>query len=461
MQQVSAALAAALFLGLALATSGARRHHNNNTVPSSPADQSDVPISAAAAARDDRNYGPVIFVPGVGGSQLEARLNKTERVHRVCRLQSDWSNLWLNMHLLAPISFDCLVDNMRLVYDRRTKLTSSPQGVAVRPPPPFGLLEGVEYLDRLVHLPETGYFHSIISALRSRLDYMQPDENVFGAAYDFRKAPNELGEFYANLSQLVEHAYYRSNYRPATLICHSLGCLNALHWLNARPLQWKDVYIRRLIALAAPWKGAYRALSSLLLGDNLGVPILNGHKVRDLQITFPSLMYLFPQRDAFDKPDGRVLVETMSKNYTFDNLAELFEDAGMADQLDMWLNIRDYAARLRAPNVELWCLYGRGVPTPSGLVYEGDLLRSPARQLMADGDGTVNLESSLACEQFRRDQPDAGKPVHLEALEGTSHVGVLRSRQVADYIVERIFKAPGAHDRSAIAGKKRPAGAGQ
>lgn len=52
-------------------------------------------------------------VPGDGGSQFEARINKPAVVHVWCSKKSDWFSLWLNVEQLAPYVADCFVDNMR------------------------------------------------------------------------------------------------------------------------------------------------------------------------------------------------------------------------------------------------------------------------------------------------------------------------------------------------------------
>lgn len=55
------------------------------------------------------------LVPGDGGSQFEARLDKPSVVHRYCVRKADWFELWLNLELLAPYVFDCFIDNMKSV----------------------------------------------------------------------------------------------------------------------------------------------------------------------------------------------------------------------------------------------------------------------------------------------------------------------------------------------------------
>ena len=62
-------------------------------------------------------------VPGDGGSQLEARLDKSNVVHYLCAKKADWFDLWLNLEEMAPILIDCWTDNMRLIYDNQTRTT--------------------------------------------------------------------------------------------------------------------------------------------------------------------------------------------------------------------------------------------------------------------------------------------------------------------------------------------------
>jgi len=51
-----------------------------------------------------------IPVPGDGGSQVEARINKSSVVHYICaKISNDYFNLWLNMELLVPVVIDCFV----------------------------------------------------------------------------------------------------------------------------------------------------------------------------------------------------------------------------------------------------------------------------------------------------------------------------------------------------------------
>ena len=172
----------------------------------------------------------------------------------------------------------------------------------------------------------------------------------------------------------------------------------------------------------------------MLYGDNLGIPLLNNYKLQALQSTFPSLMYLFPREPAFDM--DRILVETPTNNYTLRNLDDLFVAAKLPDQKEMWHDTRDIANKLKAPNVEIWCLYGSGVDTPSKIIYKDSFDSNKYYELYGDGDGTVNLDSLRACEQFAREQE---KPVYSKMFPKVDHISILRGYDAANFISTQIL----------------------
>ena len=57
----------------------------------------------------------VVSVPGDGGSQLFAKLNRSGVPHWYCYKDTqDFFNIWLNLEEIA-FSIDCFVENMMLV----------------------------------------------------------------------------------------------------------------------------------------------------------------------------------------------------------------------------------------------------------------------------------------------------------------------------------------------------------
>lgn len=390
-------------------------------------------IIASCQETHQSAYNPVVFIPGDGGSQLQAKIDKSTQVNPFCKKKSDWYNLWLNFRELTPVSFDCLIDNMQLHYDYKTRTTSNTDGVEIRPTD-FGSLDSVSYLNAAKRL-KTDYFENIIATLEQNNGLMR-NADMFGAAYDFRKAPNELIVFFANLTKLIESTYATHNYRPVTLICHSMGCLNAQLLLNGKSQEWRDVHIKRLIALAAPWHGSFKALSALMFGDTFGIPLLKSlqEKLQRLQSTFPSMTYLFPRKPTFEI--GRVIVETDSRNYTMGDIDDLFKFANMPDQAAMWHDTIPIAYNLTAPKVELWCLYGTGIPTPNKLKFEGPYSDRKYHVFSGDGDGSVNVESSRTCHDFASQQSQL---VHVKEFNDTNHIGILRKKDAAVFISGQIL----------------------
>lgn len=164
---------------------------------------------------------PVILVPGDGGNQVHAKLNKSAAPHYLCQLKTkDYDLLWFNFKDLSPYALDCFVDNMKLVYDPETRRTRDTDGVNVRILG-FGDTDTVEYLDSGKY-SVTGYFDVITAALVKKFNYVR-GVNVRGAPYDWRRSPDEFEDYYANLTRLVEDTYTLNNNTKVILIAHSMG----------------------------------------------------------------------------------------------------------------------------------------------------------------------------------------------------------------------------------------------
>lgn len=56
---------------------------------------------------------PVIILPGLAGSQLMARLNRTSVKHVYCQKKSDWYRIWQNTASILPFAINCFIDNMK------------------------------------------------------------------------------------------------------------------------------------------------------------------------------------------------------------------------------------------------------------------------------------------------------------------------------------------------------------
>ncbi|XP_053606433.1 phospholipase A2 group XV-like [Plodia interpunctella] len=380
-------------------------------------------------AQNSFGLSPVILIPGDGGSRLEAKLNRTTVVHYICGKISDYFNIWLNLELLVPIVIDCWVDNTRLEYDNVTRTTRNPPGVEIKVPG-WGDPETVEWIDPS-HESPGAYFNSIADAL-VKIGYVR-NVSIRGAPYDFRKAPNENGEFFIKLKTLVEEAYTTNNKTAVTLLVHSMGGSMALHFLRLQTQAWKDQYIRRLVSLSTPWGGSMKAVKVFAIGDDLGSLMLRESIMRTQEITCPSLAWLMPSPLLW-KPN-EVLVQTDKYNYTIGDVQKWFTDMELPDAWEMFKDTQAYKSDFTAPGVEVHCLYGYNISTVEKLVYKpGTWLDGYPTLSLGDGDGTVNRRSLAACQYWGRPRLNRGKPVKALALANAEHLKILHDPRVIDYV---------------------------
>lgn len=321
---------------------------------------------------------------------------------------------------------------MKLVYNSTSRTTSNQPGVEIRVQG-FGSTESVEYVDP-ARLRGTSYFDTLVKELVS-LGY-ERNKNIFGAPYDFRKAPNELQDYFVNLKRLIESAYERNGGERVVLVCHSMGCLHSLYFFNLNGQDWKDTYIRSLISLSGVWGGSVKAMKAFATGDNFGVIVIPSLSLRRDVRTFPSLAYLMPSVDSF--PDNQVLVKNRNKRYTVNDFKQFFTDINYPIGYDMWLDVRNLTSPIRAPGVEVHCLHGNKVTTMELLDYEvGDFPDAKPRITYGDGDGTVNLVSLQACVGWSLLQR---QPVHYQNFSSIDHMTILTDTKVMNYIGEALSK---------------------
>lgn len=79
---------------------------------------------------------------------------------------------------------------------------------------------------------------------------------------------DEAGQFFIKLKILVEQAYETNEGQRVTLMGHSLGGLMSLIFLQRQDDAWKEKYIDKFIALAAPWGGSVKALKVFAIGTD-------------------------------------------------------------------------------------------------------------------------------------------------------------------------------------------------
>lgn len=375
-----------------------------------------------------KQISPVILVPGDGGSQVNAKINKSSVVHYICaKISDDYFNLWLNMELLVPVVIDCFIDNLKLNYDNVTRTTSDQPGVDIQIPG-WGDPFVVEYIDPSRASPGS-YFKDIGNMLVNELGYIR-NLSLRGAPYDFRKGPSESEEFFAKLKELVEETYIMNNNTPVTLLAHSMGGPMSLIMLQRQTQKWKDKYVNSLITLSAVWAGSIKAVKVFAIGDDLGAYFLRESVLRNEQITSPSLGWLLPSK-LFWK-DTEILVQSDKKNYTLNDLQQYFIDIDVPNAWEFRKDNEKYQLDFSAPGVEVHCLYGSKVDTVEKLYYKpGTSVNGYPQLIVGDGDGTVNIRSLEACTRWQQSQK---QKIYNQGFPGVDHTEILRNHDILAYI---------------------------
>ncbi|XP_017853826.1 group XV phospholipase A2-like [Drosophila busckii] len=369
---------------------------------------------------------PVIFVPGDGGSQMEARLSKSSAPYFICEKNHDWYNLWLDLEQLVIPMVYCWIDNVKLYYDTVTRTTHNTPGVETRIPG-WGDPFVVEWIDPTKN--KAGAYFKDISDLLVDMGYVRR-QNIKGAPYDFRRAPNENKQFFIDLKQLVEDTYEANNKTAVTFITHSMGSPMTLVFLQQQTLEWKSQYVQRQISLAGAWAGSIKAVKVFAMGDDLDSFALSAKILKEEQISHPSTAWLLPS-PLFWKP-SEVLAATPSRNYTMAQMEHFFRDIGYMTGWEMRKDTIRYTENFSPPDVELHCLYGDGVSTVESLVYKKDNIAGETPKLvMGVGDGTVNQRSLRACQHW---VGYTQSPIANLALPGVDHMSILNNNDVLRYI---------------------------
>lgn len=372
----------------------------------------------------DPNLDPVLLVPGIAGSILNAKDAETGKEERV------WVRIWeADREFRAKLW--CRFD------PDSGKTVSLDPNISIVVPQDRDGLYAIDCLDpdMIVGRDNVCYFHDMINEMTS-WGY-QEGKTLFGFGYDFRQT-NRLKETMDRLAEKLEAIYTASGGKKINVITHSMGgllvkCFMSLH---------SDIcekYVKSWIAIAAPFQGAPGYVTSTLLN---GMSFVDGWEAyffvskwsfHQLLIECPSIYELMacldyewehvPLLQIWKQiQDGNGNSTPMLETFTPIEAVSIFTQALSCNELSFdgvdiplpfnkeilqWANkTREILSSAKLPpNIKFYNVYGTGCDTPQTVCYGSadspitDLQELPlceATYVNVEGDGTVPVESAKA-----------------------------------------------------------------
>ena len=236
---------------------------------------------------------PLIFIPGVSGSLLDAIESDNSR-----------TNLWLGL----------LQNHDRLTLDpNQTQAniiaTDTIRSILIPVPIPFTNPRQyyfypknvyIQLLNKLIN--EEHYVEYQVNGQPSRRTFngcdvsgqMANRPNLFVFAYDWRKSNIENAQALKEYVGCVRRFYPDSK---VNILAHSMGGLLARRYIISNP---NDHNVNKMVTIGSPWLGAPKAIEVLETG-NFGLsPIVFDSTIKRLGEFFKGMHELLPSRTYFD-----------------------------------------------------------------------------------------------------------------------------------------------------------------
>lgn len=293
----------------------------------------------STAANPSRSRQPVVFVPGIMGSEL-----------------------WLGGERVWP--------NVKRIFTDPDILRLPEK----HPMDPRGIIRELVVIPNLIELEQ---YDPLLSYLQEDLGY-QIGTDLLEFPYDWRQSLE-------NSAQLLAKAIDEWKVTPPiTLIAHSMGCLVSRYYVEMLGGKRK---IGRLILMGGPHQGAPAALTNLLAGPDLLPFGLLGDRLRHVIATFPSAYHLLPAYPCVFDQAGTPLELNANVSWLSDPQRPLLQAA------------RDFRHQLgMQSSVPTVCIFGYDVKTITRVAVDRDDQGKWGRvSLSTDshGDGTVPQNSTV------------------------------------------------------------------
>lgn len=382
---------------------------------------------------------PIVIVPGMTGSRLQAKYVHREGVEWYCsKVTDDWFDLWINSWEMLPLVQNCWAEAIRLEWvDGKYQ---NAKGVLTRVVD-FGNTTGIEFLDPRLRFKPSNYMHDLVDFLVGMGG--ERGISIRGAPYDWRYAPNSIvGQKYMqDLKRLIEHTYTINRDTQVSLLAHSMGCQYALWFLNSQEESWKDKYIAMFIPTAPSWGGAIGPVRLFASGMNKGAPVF-GKTLVDLQRTWESNYGLLPTKHVFG---NEAIIFLWSSSFTAKQFGQFFIDIDFYEGFEHYTRLAVLREPPIFPGVPTHMFYSTNISTPMMYSYlsenpSTDTLTSlfPTAGNFVSGDGTMSQRASEWVLDLW-DKEEFGY-TNYQCLEGRTgecgHTQILYSKRFLNDLIE-------------------------
>ncbi len=339
---------------------------------------------------------PVIFIPGIGGSELKVNSNTNWNYDNghgetYSRSYNQNENVWVNTREAIALGNDDYFDVLKLQNDAVTSIADIT---------PTGNLVSQGYGDIDPFFTGMGYIKGT---------------NYFVFTYDWRK---DIVTNKSALDTLVDYAKTKSGKSKVNIVAHSMGGLIAQSYISDSS---KATKVNKLIKLGVPSLGSAKMIKTLLYGDQigssylLGLISLNPQEVKDIASNLASIFALGPSSTYYSFYDN----SNLSKPFVFNDLRDIDKNGIIGPlnynelktlysnlQLNMTaFNLGEnyhntYDSQLNQANgVQLYNIVGTSQPT-LGQIIETTYsiwplsILSKTEEIFINGDDTVPLYSA-------------------------------------------------------------------
>eukprot|EP01126_Amoeba_proteus_P010234 TRINITY_DN1396_c0_g4_i1.p1 TRINITY_DN1396_c0_g4~~TRINITY_DN1396_c0_g4_i1.p1 ORF type:complete len:435 (-),score=65.17 TRINITY_DN1396_c0_g4_i1:78-1382(-) len=370
-------------------------------------------IESIRQTRSPSSMPPVVIVPSLIGSALDAKLVDSTPPRWFCSRNWDWYRIYLDvtMAILFP---ECWVHNMQLTYNQSTHSYSSDNGISIRAPG-FGNLSGVDYLDTDKKIP---IWAGLISVL-TQLGY-QDGVNLRSAPYDWRIGPDDpsFQQYLIDLKLLIEETYRINGNTKVAVTSLSMGGAVFLLLLSNVDQSWKDQYIHSFTPFSSCFAGSVEATAGLL-----GSPMF-GINPQSLLVGYGSVYWLSPYPTII--PSDKVFVSTPTRNYTISEISDLLRDVGIPNSLEIYRSVSKLQV-ITPPGVPINCIFGTGVPTIDTLQFStSNWYQGEFTNTTVPGDGTCSHQSLDLCRIWATQQ---SQPSNTFEIPNMVHSSVMSNSE--------------------------------